>query len=290
MPRWITQLPSVIGSREAEEVNMRYFQDNTVPPMMLTVSGGRLTANSFAELSRALNTEKIGVDRQNKIMLIEAVGDGDSLDSKGTPVSLKVEKLTDARQSDSLFKEYDQSNMDKIRMAWRLPAIVVGRSTDTNFANAQIAAFVADSQVFGPGRVEIDETLNKRIVNSDRGLGLKSCMLVSRVPAISSPENTVKTLTALNVMGAVTPRSAQQVANKVLQMELPEYPKKGDADYEDWMDEPIQLGLKSTSNPDNQNQHLQAGLKTDAIKETEQSGNPGFTRPENGAEGEVITA
>lgn len=290
VPRWITQLPSVIGSREAEEVNMRYFQDNTVPPMMLTVSGGRLTANSFAELSRALNTEKIGVDRQNKIMLIEAVGDGDSLDSKGTPVSLKVEKLTDARQSDSLFKEYDQSNMDKIRMAWRLPAIVVGRSTDTNFANAQIAAFVADSQVFGPGRVEIDEILNKRIVNSDRGLGLKSCMLVSRVPAISSPENTVKTLTALNVMGAVTPRSAQQVANKVLQMELPEYPKKGDADYEDWMDEPIQLGLKSTSNSDNQNQHLQAGLKTDAIKETEQSGNPGFTRPENGAEGEVITA
>ena len=283
VPRWVTQLPSIIGSREAEEVNMRYFKENTVPPMLLTVSGGRLTQHSFEELTRALTSEGIGASRQNKIMLIEATGDSDSLDKNGTPVKLAVEKLTDARQSDALFAEYDRSNQAKIRMAWRLPGVVLGQGSDENYANAQVSIFMADSQVFGPARVEIEEVLNKKLVNSKDGLGLTSVRLVSRVPAISSPENTLKGLTALNVMGAVTPRSAQQVANKVLQMELPAYPEKGQDGYDDWMDRPLVLTKGASTS------HAETQSKTAAIKDTEETGNPGFKRPENGMEGEVLT-
>jgi PBSX family phage portal protein len=287
IPRWIITLPAILGSREAEETNMRYFEDNTVPPMMLTVSGGRLTAHSFNELTKAVSEQQIGKDRQNRVLIIEATGDSDSLDGKGTPVQLKVEKLTDTRQSDGLFSAYDKDNAAKVRQAWRLPAGVIGNSTEQNYANAQIAIFTADSQVFGPARCEIDEILNKAIVWSDRGLGLRSCKLVSRIPAISSPETTIKSLTALNVMGAVTPRSAQMIANKILQMEIPDFPQKGEDGYEAWMDEPIQLA-KAASAPENTHDE-QAG-KTQAIKDTEAEGNPGFQRPENGAEGEVITA
>lgn len=283
VPRWVTQLPSIIGSREAEEVNMRYFKENTVPPMLLTVSGGRLTQHSFEELTRALTSDGIGASRQNKIMLIEATGDSDSLDKNGTPVKLAVEKLTDARQSDSLFDGYDKSNQSKIRMAWRLPGVVLGQGSDENYANAQVSIFMADAQVFGPARVEIEETLNKKVVNAQNGLNLRTVKLTSRVPAISSPETTMKSLTALNVMGAVTPRSAQRVANSVLQMELPPYPEKGAAGYEEWMDRPLVL-TKGASKT-----HEEQQSKTAAIKDTEETGNPGFQRPENGSEAEVIT-
>lgn len=283
VPRWVTQLPSIIGSREAEEVNMRYFKENTVPPMLLTVSGGRLTQHSFEELTRALTSEGIGASRQNKIMLIEATGDSDSLDKNGTPVKLAVEKLTDARQSDSLFDGYDKSNQAKIRMAWRLPGVVVGQGSDENYANAQVSIFMADSQVFGPARVEIEEMLNKKVINSKSGLDLKTVKLTSRVPAISSPETTMKSLTALNVMGAVTPRSAQMVANTVLQMELPSYPERGTEGHEDWMDKPLVLTKGAAKTHDEQQ------AKTGAIKDTEETGNPGFERPENGSEAEVIT-
>lgn len=283
VPRWITQLPSIIGSREAEEVNMRYFKENTVPPMLLTVSGGRLTQHSFQELTRALTEQSIGADRQNKIMLIEATGDSDSLDKNGTPVKLSVEKLTDARQSDSLFDAYDKGNQAKVRGSWRMPAVVLGQGSDQNFANAQVAIFTADSQVFGPARVEIEEILNKKIVNAENALGLRSVKLTSRVPAISSPETTIKSLTALNVMGAVTPRSAQAVANKVLQMELAAYPERGQEGYEDWMDMPLVITTGKAKQQTNQ------AAKTQEIKDTEAEGNPGFERPENGSEAEVLT-
>ena len=239
VPRWINQLPNIIGSRESEEVNMRYFKDNTVPPMFLLVSGGRLTQQSYRELTRALNSEDLGSDRQNKIMLLEAIGDGDSMEGTKGTIDLKVEKLSDTRQSDGLFKSYDEGNMGKVRSSFRLPPVIVGMSQDVNFATANVSAFIAEAQVFAPERSKIDETMNKLFVNGRSGLQLRTAKLTSRTPAITMPEMVIKTMTALNVMGALTPRRAQAIANKMLQIEIEPYPQKGEAGYEEWMDRPI---------------------------------------------------
>lgn len=279
VPRWINQLPSILGSREAEEVNMRYFQDNTVPPMMLLVGGGRLTNQSYRELTRALNNpEDLGTKRQNRIMLLEAVGESDSMDGKTGTIDLKVEKLSDTRQSDGLFSSYDQSNMSKVRSSFRLPPITVGMSQDVNFATASTSAFVAESQVFAPARDQIDEVLNNLLVNGIKGLGLATVKLISRTPSITSPEMLIKTLTALNVMGAVTPRMAQQVANKMLQIELEQYPEPGSEDYEEWMDKPIIFVTRgSNTQPEQAN-------KDPSTKQVEEDGDVTQQQPKHGEE------
>lgn len=134
VPRWLSQLPSILGSRESEEVNLRYFEDNTVPPMILSVAGGRLTGESFRQLKEVLNARSVGKERQNQIMLLEAVAERESLDDKGSTVTLKVDKLTDTRPQDALFTEYDAANQAKIRSAFRLPPVSVGLSQDITFA------------------------------------------------------------------------------------------------------------------------------------------------------------
>lgn len=283
VPRWINQLPSIIGSREAEEVNMRYFQDNTVPPMLLLVGNGRLTQQSYRELTKNINQVGIGRERQNKIMLLEAVGEGDSMDGKNSAIELKVEKLSDARQSDGLFSKYDEANMAKVRSSFRLPPIVVGMSQDVNFATANVSAFIAESQVFAPERSKIDEILNKQLINGRRGLRLKTCKLVSRTPAITSPDMTIKTLTALNVMGAITPRKAQTVANKMLQLEIEPYPQPGEPEYEEWMDKPIIFAAKAGADPNGgAATHAEQNLKDPNLKDDESSGNINQKAPKNG--------
>lgn len=278
VPRWINQLPSIIGSREAEEVNMRYFQDNTVPPMMLLVGNGRLTQASYQELTRVLNSDGIGQQRQHKVLLLEAIGETDSLDGKTNNIDLKVEKLTDARQSDGLFKDYDSANMAKVRSSFRLPPVLVGMSQDVNFATATTSVFVAESQVFAPERSRLDEILNRTLINGVYGLGLKTAKLTSRTPSITAPELVIKTLTALNVMGAVTPRSAQSVANKMLQLEIGAYPEDGQEGYEEWMDQPMPLTLRGTV----ENTQNEQANKTDQIKDTEVEGDVLPSRPKNG--------
>lgn len=278
VPRWLAQLPNIIGSREAEEVNMRYFEDNTVPAAMLTVAGGRLTAESHQNLTRLLSGVGLGNDRQNKIVLVEAVGEQESLDGKGTPVQLKVERLADQRPSDALFAQYDEANRTKVRSTWRLPAVATGEANEHNFATANVAMFAAESQVFAPERNKIDEILNNLIVFSRAGLRLRTVKLASRTPAITSPEGQIKTMTALNVMGALTPRMAQKLANTMLQIEIEEYPKPGEEGYEDWMDKPLVLTTGAAKTHDGQ------AAKTDQIKQTEASGNAAQSQPKHGEE------
>lgn len=278
VPRWINQLPSIIGSREAEEVNMRYFQANTVPPMLLMVGNGRLTSQSYNQLTKTLNENGIGAERQHKILLLEAVGESDSLDGKGGNIDLKVEKLTDARQSDGLFADYDSANMSKVRSSFRLPPVLVGMSQDVNFATATTSVFVAESQVFAPERSVLDELLNRLMVNGKNGMQLKTAKLTSRTPSITSPEMVVKTLTALNVMGAVTPRTAQLVSNKMLQLELTQYPERGEDGYEEWMDKPITVSMGDQKRRDAQ------AAKDASLKATEATGNVQQSRPKNGAQ------
>ncbi len=277
-PRWINQLPSIIGSREAEEVNMRYFEDNTVPPMMVTVAGGRLTAQSYQELTRILAGVGLGKERQHQMVLLEAVGEGDSLDGKASSIQLNVERLSDQRPSDGLFKAYDEANQAKVRSSFRLPSVAVGMANEHNFATANVAMFAAESQVFAPERTEIDEVLNNKLVFSRNGMRLRTVKLASRTPAITSPEGLVKTMTALNVMGAMTPRVARMLANTVLQIEMPQYPEPGEEGYADWMDKPLVLTTGAAKKQSDQ------AVKDDSTKQVEADGNVAQAQPEHGQE------
>lgn len=278
VPRWINQLPSVLGSRESEECNLRYFEDNTVPPAILSIAGGRLTGQSYRELTNLLQNQGVGKERQNKILLIEAVPEREGLDDKGNTIQVKLEKLSDARQSDGLFRDYDESNQAKVRSSFRLPPTAVGLSQDVTFATANVSTFVAESQVYAPERQQFDETYNKKLVNGPFGLALRTCKLASRVPAITNPEMLVKSLTALNVMGAITPRMANEMANKVLQLEVPPYPAIGEDGYEEWMDKPIVFVTRGTASQDGQDQ------KDAKTKQIEGSGDVSPASPEHGQE------
>ncbi len=280
VPRWINQIPSVLGSRESEECNLRYFQDNTIPPMILSVAGGRLTRQSHKDLHDILQKEGLGAERQHKLLLIEAVPERESLDEKGSTVTLKIDKLTDARQSDGLFKEYDESNQSKIRSSFRLPPIAVGLSSEVNFATARVSAFIAETQVYLPMRNVFDELYNKMLVLNSLGLGLRTCKLVSRVPLASDVETIIKSMTALNVMGALTPRMANKLGNQLLQVDLEDYPEVGEEGYEDWMDNPMSLALRGATD----NTHIGQGQKDEKAKQVEGDGDIGMTQPEHGNE------
>lgn len=278
VPRWINQIPSVLGSRESEECNLRYFEDNTVPPMIMSVAGGRLTKQSYTEMRSLLEQQGVGKERQHKILLIEAVAEKEGLDDKGNNIQIRVDKLTDSRQSDGLFKEYDEGNQAKIRSSFRLPPVAVGLSQDVTFATARVSAFIAESQVYRPARDAIDEILNKKLVSGEQGLGLRTVKLQSRVPSITDAENLIKSLTALNTMGAITPRMANETASRVLQIELPAYPKMGEEGWEEWMDKPILFVTRGVKSQEGQE------AKDEDTKQVEKDGDVGAKKPENGNE------
>lgn len=173
VPRWISQLPSVLGSRKAEEFNLEFFDNGGVPPVLIILQGGVLAHES----RRALEMKTGGQAKQkNRVQIIEMEPSGGSIDNPGT-AKVTVERFGAERQNDSMFEKYDEKCEVRVRRGFRLPPIFVGQAGDYSFATAFASYTVAEAQVFRPEREEFDEIMTVRFLPA---LGYKGYKMVSK--------------------------------------------------------------------------------------------------------------
>ena len=244
VPRWIGTLLSVLGSRQAEEVNYLYFENKSIPPMAILVSGGKLGPAAVKRLESYLETEVKGKRNFHKVLVIEAEsGGGASLTSGGGTVRVEIKPLTDAQNKDGLFQDYDERNMDKVGMSFRLPRLLRGDIRDFNRATADAALEFAEQQVFGPEREDFDFLINRRIFSD---LGIRFWKFVSNAPKTNDPVSLATIITQMVNANVITPGEARQFAEKVFGKELKNLKAS-------WTRQPIQLtlaGLSAELEPD----------------------------------------
>jgi len=132
-PRWIGNLLSVLGTRQAEEVNYLYFENKSVPPLALLVSGGRLSAQSIPRIESYIENNIKGKRNFHKILVLEAESPsgGNNFEHTGR-MKIELKPLTSAQQSDALFLKYDERNSDKVGESFRLPRLLRGDIRDFN--------------------------------------------------------------------------------------------------------------------------------------------------------------
>lgn len=160
VPQWVNQMPSVLGSRKAEEHNLEYFDNGGVPPLMIFVHGGMMAQPAKDALQEFL-ASKPGAKQGAPVF--EVIGTGGGVDAANS-VRVTVERFGNERQKDSMFEMYDKRCEERIRRAWRLPPIFVGQAADYSFATAHASYAVGEAQVFKPERDEFDGVINSTIM------------------------------------------------------------------------------------------------------------------------------
>lgn len=185
LPRWINQMPSVLGSRKAEEQNLEFLDAGGLPSVMIIVQGGTLSAKVTEQLKLYLSG-----DSANKGVVIEAQPSSGSLDSVGR-VDVKVERFGSEQIKDSMYSNYDKSTEDHVRVSFRLPSLFIGKSPDYNFATALTSYMVAEAQVFQPERDEFDDIINKTLM---KGLGIQTLKFKSNPITLKNADNQIKIL------------------------------------------------------------------------------------------------
>lgn len=160
IPRWINQLPSILGSRRAEEFNLEFFENGGVPPVMILLQGGILGAETRRVFEQAASTRAA---KKNRTQIIEVEPTGGTINSPSS-AKVTVERFGAERQSDSMFETYDFNCETRVRRAFRLPPIFVGQAQDYSFATAVASYSVAEAQVFQPMREEFDEIISIRLL------------------------------------------------------------------------------------------------------------------------------
>ncbi len=218
IPRWINQLPAILGSRQAELTNLDFFKENAIPAMALLVSGGSVTQTTLDEIEDQFLASR-GRQSFNRILIIEAHGDEDAASQDGTiPVpKLELRPLQNERQKDALFQNYDKNNMAKIRSSFRMPPIFVGMSEDYTHATAKTSFAVAESQVFGPERARSDDMWNLKMLGTYTP---KFWSFRSLPPRISDPADIINAIETFDGVGALTPNVAIGLANDFFDLEI----------------------------------------------------------------------
>ncbi len=230
MPRWTGALLSVLGSREAEEINQAYFENKSVPPLAILVSGGRLSEESISSLEDYIETEIKGKGNFHKIMLLEA--DPDAAEHSAVP-KIDMKPLTGAQQQDALFQRYDERNVDKVGMAFRLPRLLRGDIRDFNRATALASLQFAESQVFEPERNEFDWVINRKLLPD---MGIRLWRFRSNGPIKRDPAVVTENVRRLVDSGVLTPAEGRILVADVFSQELPSITA-------DWVKQPLKLTL-----------------------------------------------
>lgn len=234
IPRWISELTSVLGSRHAQEVNLMYFQNRSVPPLAILVSGGRLNKQTSDKLKSHIENEIKGKRNWHKVMILEAEPAGSAGPGLNNGrVRIEIKPLINAQLADAQFLQYIEKNTDAIGMVFRLPRLLRGDARDFNRATAQTSLEFTEQQVFGPLRKEFDFVMNRAVLTE---LGIQYWRFRSRGPDFSDPTDQIKAINEAAKANYLTPAELRELAEKPFNTNF----KKVDAD---WADQPAGFTL-----------------------------------------------
>lgn len=233
IPRWINQLPSIFGTRQAELTNLNFFSDNAIPALAIIVGGGQLTENSFNGLEAAISGAK-GRESMNKVVIIEAEGYEDAAAESGAIPAPKIslEPLASSRGTDGNFQQYELDSSAKIRSSFRIAPIFLGGTDDYTRATAQTSFEVVESQVFAPARKDYNDVMNRILLPVD---GSKPIWRFKFNQAtLASPMDTLEAMQTLDGLGAMTPNLAIDISNNLFDLKIARINHK-------WGDYPMSL-------------------------------------------------
>lgn len=232
IPRWIGESQNVIGVYDADFVNRTYFDNKGIPPMVVKVTGGKLSEETEQGLEDFLENETRGRNNYHKALVLEcepSASNGPQMPGMQTSQArIELEPLTRFQQDDGQFLQYIENSTDRLGQAFRLPRLLRGDSRNANRATAQTSLRFAEGQVFKPARTAFDYIINSLILPE---LGIKYHQFASRGPDFTDPAELTMMLKHLSGSSILTPSECRDMAE-------PGFGRSFKRIREDWADRP----------------------------------------------------
>jgi len=210
LPRWINQVPSVLGSRKAEEFNLEFFDSGGVPPAAIFIQGGAVADDVTQQLKAYFNGD---ASSKHRVAIVEVQSASGSLANPGS-VKVTTERFGESK-NDAMFQDYDKNCEEHIRVGFRLHPLFLGRAQDYNFATAMTGYMVTEAQVFAPERVEFDEIINNKIV---RAMGITKWTMKSKPLTIKNVEVQLSAMELVKTM--IDPEDLIGSVNDMVSLDL----------------------------------------------------------------------
>ncbi len=237
-PRWIGQSTGIYGARSAENLNNNYFENGRHTPLIVSVSGGTLSDESYDKLQQYMDNIK-GEAGQHSFILLEVDGNAEAGFEEDKMPKIEIKSIADVLQKDELFQDYLNNNRKKVQSSFLLPDIYVGYTTEFNRATAEVAQEVTENQVFQPERKSLEWIINNKLLS---GYKFEHVEIFFRAPDISNVDSLINLLNAANSSAGITPNKAKDIVYTALGETAEEYDG-------DWANIPLEIQKLNKQTP-----------------------------------------
>jgi capsid portal protein len=215
-PRWIGAIASVAGLKWSEDANARLLDDGGYPEGFIAISGETQPAEDLAEKVSNFVRERRGSGEAWRPMVLTARGAAGAVD-QGRQGQAKIQWIPLREPTtDGMFQVFEDRAARKVQQQFRLPDIMVGRSEESNKAQAEAARDMAEEQVFAVERAAFDAKVDRLL----DAMGVRYWRFSSNGPKTTDPPVVVDMVARLCAAGVLTPHEARELVMTALGVPL----------------------------------------------------------------------
>jgi PBSX family phage portal protein len=140
IPDWIASLRTITADEAAKDYNRQFFDNDTIPRMVIKVSGGELTEESRRDLRQMVHGLK---EESHRTVVLEVSKFQQQLDQD---VEIEIEPISQGVTEEMSFEALREKNEHDIAKAHEVPPVLIGVTETSNRSNsqAQVQEFATD--------------------------------------------------------------------------------------------------------------------------------------------------
>ena len=153
VPDWVSALRTITADEAAKDYNRQFFDHDTIPRMVVKVTGGELSEESRQDLRQMVRGLR---EESHRTVVLEVEKFADRLDED---VEIELEPLGQGVSEEMDFREFRAKNEHDIAKAHEVPPILIGVTGTSNRSNseAQLQSFARE--VIEPEQKQFAERL-----------------------------------------------------------------------------------------------------------------------------------
>jgi HK97 family phage portal protein len=137
IPDWVSAIRTITSDEAAKDYNRDFFDNDTVPRMVIKVTGGELSEESRRDLRQMLNGLRAESHRA-VILEVEQFVDDNPLEAEdGSDVEISIEPLGQGISEEMDFRQFRTKNEHEIAKVHEVPPILIGVTETSNRSNSQ---------------------------------------------------------------------------------------------------------------------------------------------------------
>lgn len=222
LPRFVAAVPAISGNRLSAERNVAFFDNDTVPRMLMTVTGGSLGEGSIRRLDEFMSQRLGGPANAHRCLVLNVRANSSGFNSLlgGSPPApnLDITPLTVGTIEDSSFQTYRVQNDEEIRESFGLAEVFFIQSS-ANRESAGVGRKITNEQEFDPDRMEKEYIINHTIVKEI--LGVEEPLVKFVFKGIQTDDDVVKA----NIISQLSATAALTINDIRKMLDLKEFPK-----------------------------------------------------------------